>query len=93
MKRRGLWTEFDEWRLGAGVEPLNVEERAWLDEFAAAMERMPARLVVFETAGSVYIADRRAAREAELEDGKAREAGVLLASVDVAACDIVSAAG
>ena len=36
-----LWMESAEHELSSDVEPLSDTERAWLDEFAAVMERMP----------------------------------------------------
>ena len=48
---------------------------------------------MFECHGSVMIVDKAASRLADLEDGKAHENGVVLASVISATCDIISAAG
>lgn len=88
-----LWMESAEHELSSDVEPLSETERAWLDEFAAVMERMPERLLVFECHGRVTIVDKAASRLVDLEDGKAHENGVVLASVISATCDIISAAG
>ena len=87
------WAEEAEHTLAPFVEPLNDEERAWVAEFAAVMEKMPDRLLVFECGSAVSIVDKAAAREADLEDGGARASGIILACVISATCSIVSAAG
>ena len=64
--------EADPATLHRDVAPLDAAERAWLRRFARVMANMPARLLLVECAGGLFVVDRARARVVDLCDGAAQ---------------------
>lgn len=75
-----IYTPPDE--LAPTVHPLRPEEKRALRRLEAALENMP-RNMILVTSGdaSLQVLDKEHAALVDLHDGKAREAGVVLADI------------
>lgn len=63
------------------VKPLSPEELRWLRRLESVLRDMPDRLLIMECADALSLIDRAAAKTLEIEDGKARQAGIVLADI------------
>lgn len=72
---------------------LTAIEKAWIASLSSLMRRMPSTLLLLECADCLMVVDKEASRSVDLEDGKARTAGVVLADIATAATKITSVSG
>lgn len=68
-------------RDGLAVPPLTTAERRWVESLAAVLRRQPERLMLIEIGDALQVLDRDAARTIDLYDGRARQAGIVLADL------------
>ena len=75
------------------VKKLTPAELKWCQQLNDLMKEMPKRLLLLESAGGLHVLDKEASRDIDLEDGKAKQAGVVLFDVSYALCKITSVSG
>lgn len=73
------------------VPPLSDVERAWIKKLDLLFKKMPPRLKLLESGDSVKVIDGYASSGADLHDGKARDAGIVLADLDHATMRVTGA--
>ena len=75
------------------VKKLTPAELKWCQQLNDLMKEMPKRLLLLESGDGLQVVDREASRGIDLEDGKAKQAGVVLFDVSSAVCKITSVSG
>jgi hypothetical protein len=71
---------------GLRAPPATKAERAWVENLAAVLRRQPKRFWLMECGDNLYVVDRVFADGCDLQDGRARRSGVIVADLGDDGC-------
>ncbi len=75
------------------VEPLNVDERKWIEQAGKLFAAMPKRLKLMESGDTVSVVDANGAADSDCCDGAAEQDGIVLADIPSATLKVFGVSG